>query len=474
MWIKILLLLFFITSTITSQDFWNQYKIGFDELYTKKNVSRAEQIFNDLINNYPDQWLPYFQLGIIQKNFYKNPSNALPHFIKAYNLSNSSDYNAPLYLGLTYFDLKEYNMAEQYIKYSLKIAQNQQQKTENWIYDYLCWLAILKGDLQTAKQYAYSDWYKQFLADKMIIINWYIDFLNPIRQWNLEQEPLLRITLPLDRNYQELIFYEITTNGNPINGVVKNIEGNRVFEIQKPYDGWFNHINIQFKVKQKMISLKPDNLYSYQTEAQKIWATDNRNGFYSLSDQRFLNLMESITQSGRTLQDKVILSMKYLQTHFRYGNRKPANTIYEMLLNQEGDCGYFTEIAIGMIRYLKIPVRFIYGIHTLNNPVLPHAITEIYDGTNRRWFPNDPQNLAFYGLIVPGYIPFTVLNQDGYAIFRNQDGYVTIDISQFFWYGSQKTLNIKVDYSSDSPIVHRSILQKPDFIQIPQPQTNNK
>ncbi|GIX41307.1 MAG: hypothetical protein KatS3mg129_1040 [Leptospiraceae bacterium] len=244
--------------------------------------------------------------------------------------------------------------------------------------------------------------------------------------------------------------------------------------MKKPYDGWYNNLHIQIKVKQKMIFLRPQNLYTYQTTENEIWATYNKNGFYSLDDPGFINLMNSITQSGRTLQDKVILSIKYLQSNFRYGKRIPANSIYEMLMNKEGDCGYFTEITIGMIRYLKIPVRFIYGLSTTNNPILPHAITEIYDSTNRRWFPNDPQNFAFYGLIVPGYIPFTVIHKEGYPIFRNSDGYVTIDTTQFFWYGNRDTLETHLEYISDYPIVHRNIVQQPEFIQLPQPQQNEK
>ncbi|GIX41306.1 MAG: hypothetical protein KatS3mg129_1039 [Leptospiraceae bacterium] len=74
--LKIFLLYFFIISGLFTQDFWKLYKQGFQELYTNKNVSRAEQIFYNLTQTYPEQWLPFFQLGIIHKNFYKNPSMA--------------------------------------------------------------------------------------------------------------------------------------------------------------------------------------------------------------------------------------------------------------------------------------------------------------------------------------------------------------------------------------------------------------
>ncbi|TGL60252.1 transglutaminase domain-containing protein [Leptospira ognonensis] len=251
--------------------------------------------------------------------------------------------------------------------------------------------------------------------------------------------------------------------------------GNQFFEIEKSQsEEWPETIQLKFKVEQNLKSMtsRPAKLKAARAgDENYAWASENRDGLFALEDPEFIAKVNQITANGRTLGEKADLALSYLRSHYTYGERVSGDSVKEWLDQGTGDCGYFTYIAIGMLRALKIPVRGLYGIGPWADPApaLPHSILEIYDASKNQWFPHDPQSEQLFGVINTSYIPFTAGNPKQDAAVLSEDGVWEIDSVWFFWNGSgSDTISFGVQ-NTGNRIASRSLKlestkKAPDYI----------
>ena len=329
-----------------------------------------------------------------------------------------------------------------------------------WVQENLAWLYIRKGDPNAAMRVAPADsWVSDYLADRTIAIDWNIRLTELLRAWGIADTRKIRLTLPVDRPYQKLKSAKISFAGRAKFGVRRSSgRGNNFLELDRKNEAaWPETIRLQLLVDQSrrsMLDRRPVDLAaSAAGDAQYAYASENRDGLFSLDNDEFRALVREVTAGADNTGEKVELALNYLRANYRYGDRPQGGNVFDWWKFGTGDCGNFTYIAIGMLRALDVPVRGMYGIGSWNDPppALPHSIIEIYDASTKQWFPHDPQVEYLYGTINPDYVPFTVGNprQDA-AVFDEHTGAWDIDTTWFYWNGSGAG-SLKFDVRKSTP-----------------------
>jgi tetratricopeptide (TPR) repeat protein len=451
------------------------YNRGIHLLYTENKPTEALPYFQESFNLQPEIWSRPFMIGYILRNYLKDPVGALP-FLQKSTILNLDAEEVPI---------KEYILClESVKKYDLAIEENKKyQQTINskgkspssWFQENLAWLYFSKGDRKNALFYApEGSWVRDQLSPKQISIQWEIQLTQLLESWRIGDGDKLRITIPFTRPYQKLLLVELSESNNLIRFTQVESRGNSFLELEKdPGNSWPSTLKLHLVVEQnadQMIKLPSKLKPSRKGDPQFEWASENRDGLFSLDDPEFINLVQRVTASGKTTAEKINLALSYLRKNYRYGDRVEGSSVKDWLKQGTGDCGYFTYIAIGMLRALKVPVRGVYGIGPWNDPhpALPHSIIEIYDSSTGQWFPHDPQSEQYYGIINPGYVAFTAGNPRQDAAFLNQEGVWEIDSVWFFWNGSgRETIDFEIKNSNSTNISSRSlgvVIDKPNFI----------
>ncbi|TGN09846.1 transglutaminase domain-containing protein [Leptospira ilyithenensis] len=474
-------ILFLLHSFVYAQSAQEMYNQGIDLLYNRNRPESALTSFLKAYQSEPNIWSRPFMIGYTLKNYLKKPEEAIVYLEKSWDLNSEGD---ELPYKETVICLEQLGKIDQAISRNTKAqaALKSANKTPSpWFGENLSWLYWTKGDTDKALQFApEGSWVKNQLAPRTIEIDWNIKITKLLSAWRLLDTDKIRITIPLDRPYQKLISANIDSTNSIVSSKRKSSRGNQFLELEKPTGtDWPEEIRLQLKLEQnlKTMTSRPAKLRPASPEDPNYsWASENRDGLFSLDDPEFLKKVEEITANGKTTGEKAELALQYLRKNYKYGERVEGKSIKEWLDQGTGDCGYFTYIAIGMLRALKIPVRGVYGLGPWNDPspALPHSILEIYDASKDQWFPHDPQSDQLYGVINPSYIAFTAGNPKQDAAALAEDGVWEIDTVWFFWNGSGKeTLSYTVNVKNQNQIASRSLrsdqnIQKPEYIKTPQ------
>jgi tetratricopeptide (TPR) repeat protein len=475
------LILFFTTTLLFAQSGTDYYNKGIDLLYNKNKPNDALEAFTKANVLEPNSWSKPFMIGYTLKNYLQKPAEALPFLEKSWDLNAEGD---ELPYKETIICLEQNRKLDDAIARNLKAQSSLKtlNKTPSaWFQENLAWLYYSKGDTNKAIQYApEGSWIKEQLSPKVISIDWNIQLTKLLSAWNITDGNTLRITLPIDRPYQKILSVNLTSEGNALRINRLSKRGNQFLQLEKSTGiEWPDEISLTLKIEQNLKSMttRPAKLRASQpNDPNYAWASENRDGLFALDDPEFIDQVNQITANGRTLGEKADLALSYLRSHYAYGERVSGNSVKEWLDQGTGDCGYFTYIAIGMLRALKIPVRGLYGIGPWSDPApaLPHSILEIYDASKNQWFPHDPQSEQLFGVINSSYIPFTAGNPKQDAAVLGDDGIWEIDSVWFFWNGSGKdTISFQVDSQSNNRIASRSLnlgetKKTPDYIKIVQ------
>jgi len=447
------LLLFMLFSPLRADG--DEYSLGITELYTNNKPDRALPLFQADFRKHPDKWAAVFMIGYVQYAYYHKPDVALPYFQKALALNKENDPQPATLLGDVMRDLSRFDKALAYYNQAGQAFRARNQPVSDNVKYGIAFTYFKMGDAERAyKEAPPGNWLKSYLSPRTIDINWKINVGEGLAKWRLSDEKTIRISLPLDRPFQKLVSFEAKLPEGFTSKRADN-KDNRFLEVSRGNQPWPTTLAVSFRVTQnfkKMIP-RPAHLQAVD-ETSPLWgfASENQGGFNSLDNPDFTNLVQRITANGKSTGEKLDLAYRYLRSHFKYEKRIADKNVYEILQSGQGDCGYYSAVAVGLGRALHVPVRFVYGLNSGFDPPLPHAIIEIYDAESRQWFPHDPQSDELYGIIDPTYIPTTAFPANSDSIGRGADGIWQIDIMQFFWAGSGND-TLAVTIKSETPAV---------------------
>jgi hypothetical protein len=432
-------------SPILAQSGQESYNQGIDLLYKQNRPEEALEKFQAALAAEPDSWSRPFMVGYTLKAYLKKPEEALGYLEKAAGLARGEDEVA----------YREYVQCLEILKqFDDAIAQNlagQQAlrakgKTPSaWFVENLAWVYYLKGDIANAARYAPSgSWVASQIADRTIEIDWKLRLTQLLESWRISDQKTIRLTLPIDRPYQKLTSARVTSLGREkIRTRRVAGRGNQFVEITRLGEKWPDQIRLQLTVDQNMrpIASHPAGLRRARPgEPEYAWASENADGLFALDNPEFIEKMNRLSAGASTPGEKADVLLRHLRANFKYGEKPQGGNVNDWLEFGSGDCGYFTFIAIAMLRSQGIPVRGLYGVGPWTDPppALPHSILEIYDASTGRWFPHDPQSDNLFGIINPSYVPFTAGSPKNDAAVFADDKVWEIDTVWFFWSGSGK------------------------------------
>lgn len=446
--------------------FAGDYNDGIDLLYKQNRPEEALAAFQRALAVEGRDWSRPFMVGYTLKAYLKRNEEALPYLKRAVDLVKGQDEVAYReyvqcleILGRTDDAIRE-NQASQ-------AALQRAGKTPSaWFPENLAWLYYTKGDFERARRFAPpGSWVAGQLSDRTIEIDWRIKLTGLLDAWRLTDQKTLRLTLPVDRPYQKLKSVRITQGGSSLSWKRVQGRGNNFLEITRKGAAWPEEFRLLLTVEQNMrpVSRRPAGL-APAGEGEEVypWASENADGLFSLDNPAFIEKMNRIAAPGRTTGEKADLLLRYLRANFKYGEKPDSGNTAEWLEFGSGDCGYFTFIAIAMLRSQGIPVRGLYGIGPWTDPppALPHSILEIYDASSGQWLPHDPQSEALFGVINPSYVPFTAGNPRNEAAVLASDNVWEIDTVWFFWNGSGKD-SISYNVKLKGQVASRSGIEPP-------------
>lgn len=419
------------------------YNLGIDLLYKQNKPEEALVQFKRALRE-DGQWSRPFMAGYTLKVYLKRPAEALDYLARAASLVQGEDEIAYReyvqcleILGKTDEAIKQNQSAQ-------RILREKGKTPTPWFAENLAWLYYQKGDFANAARLAPpGSWVSQQVQDRSIEIDWKIRLTQLLEAWRLQDQKTIRLTLPVDRPYQKLVSAKVTGIGpQRIRTRRVSSRGNQFVELTRTGDTWPEQVRLQLSVEQNMrpIASHPAGLRrASSSDAEYAWASENADGLFALDNPQFISRMNTIARDGRTPGEKADILLRYLRANFKYGEKAEGGNVNDWLEFGSGDCGYFTFIAIAMLRSQGIPVRGLYGIGPWNDPApaLPHSILEIYDASTGQWFPHDPQSENLFGVINPSYVPFTAGSPKNEAAVLT-DGIWEIDTVWFFWTGSGK------------------------------------
>ncbi len=447
------------------------YGEGIKELYTNKNPKRAIELFQEARRKDPKAWATVFMIGYAYRSGLQDNKSALPYLRESLKMENGGDPQPPTELAYCLTDLGMFEEAIPMFERAKAAHAKKSGSAPAWLLEGQAYSFFKKGDVASAFATAPSgSAMKEWLSPKTITIRWRIKLRDGLTKVGAGGDSTVRITIPLDRPYQtiESLQTDLAQNGVSVKRV--SGVGNRFIEITRTGGEWPETMTFNLRVKQNVTSLAPSTVQAVtkQNDPNYEYANDNGNGYYGLDNDEFQSELRGAVKKGRSTAERTRLVLDYLRAHFKYDERIAGGNVVEMWKSGQGDCGYYSEIAIGMVRSQRVPVRFVYGLNAGFNPPLPHAILEIYDG--KRWFPADPQSADMYGVILPTYIPMTAYSSSG-GFRRGSDNIAHIDIMQFFWTGSgSETLDVKIVHEFPA-VAKRAMAENTPNVSVPTVQS---
>lgn len=427
-----------------ADEYDTRYAQAINLLYQQNQPQQAFDIFADLDRVEPERsWATAFMCGYALRVYLKRPADSIPYFQRSRLLVKGENEDPYKNTIQAQEDIKDSAAAIRESDFALRDLARYGKTPSPWFAENRAWLFMQLGRFDEALKVAPAgSWVESQLAPREIRVEWRLNFSRLMREWNLANETSIRLSMPLERSYQQIRKREADVPPN-IGTKFTLRDGIRYLELTRAEtDTWPETITLRLVVYQqpargnrnmRLAAVQPGNkLYTY--------ASDNGNGLFSLDNPEFVSKVESITSAGRNPTEKAILALQYLRANFRYGEKPNLSrwNAHEALNFGSGDCGYYSYISIAMLRALKIPVRGIYGLNQWKDPApaLPHAILEIYDAGSRQWLPHDPQSELHFGFINTNYMPLFAPNPTQSTTVRAADGILEIDTTYFFWTGS--------------------------------------
>ncbi|HNE22530.1 MAG TPA: transglutaminase domain-containing protein, partial [Leptospiraceae bacterium] len=437
--VALLLLLVCLSSLASQPQSQAAYDRGIDALYNQKQPDRALEFFREAYRLDPNVWSRPFMIGYTLNAYLNQPSEALPFLNRAWALNDAND-------ELPYKETIQ--CLEKLQRWDAAIAKNQDAQKRlkaarktigSWYPENLAWLYWQKGDTTRALAIAPAgSWVRSQLAPRTIEFTWRLQLAKLLEEWRLTSFDKIRLSLPIDRPFQSLKSVSLTSSlGDSLKTRRVARRGNNFLELEKAQeDEWPAEVVLKVKVEQNLKNMvaRPAGLQPARVGDENYeWAVENKDGLFSQDDPEFIAKVEEISRPGRTTGEKADLLLNYLRANFKYGKRVEGDTVHSWLKQGTGDCGYFTYIAIGMLRAIKVPVRGLYGIGPWTDPppALPHSILEIYDASTGQWFPHDPQVASQYGIIDPSYVPLMAANPKQDVAVLSPDNVWELDTTWF-------------------------------------------
>lgn len=444
------------------------YNEGIQLLYQQNQPEQAVELFEQANRLEPNDWTRPFMVGYTRFRYLNQPDQALPFFDLAVQRNSALEEIA---------FRERIQCLERLDRFEQALAANREAQAAYrrngrdpgpWFQENAAYLHWQLGDPDAARQLAPpGSWVAEQVAPKSIRIDWNLNFARLLREWRLDTQRSIRITLPIDRPYQKLISVRISApRGSPIRQQRRSSRGNNFLQLTRS-GAWPETLRLQLVVRQEARTMAPRRPHDFRpvdaNDPNFAWASENKDGLFSLEDPRFTERMRRITANAQTTGEQVEQSLDWLRANFRYGDKPSGGVIEDWIQHGSGDCGYYTYIAIAMLRHFRVPVRGLYGIGPWNDPTpaLPHSIVEIYDAGSGQWIPHDPQVRNSMGVINPAYVAFTAANPKQDAGAPAADGVWEIDSVWFFWTGSgRETLSFTVQ-TEGSQIATRSVAPTP-------------
>ena len=150
----------------------------------------------------------------------------------------------------------------------------------------------------------------------------------------------------------------------------------------------------------------PHDTFSYHvagtawTEGMGVWKCPLHPMYrypsaYTRFDPEVVRFSEAVRdecrkESAETVLEKAVCAMHYLHVHFEYmpGVTDVSTTAAQALAIGKGVCQDYAHIMIAVMRYMKIPARYVNGL--MIGEGATHAWTEVY--TDGGWYGLDPTN----------------------------------------------------------------------------------
>lgn len=463
-------------SGLFSQSADEAYQRGIQLLYQAGRPQEALAQFRAAHALDPAPWSRAFMIGYTLKQYLSRPEEALAYFEEAWR--RNSELNELPYKEtiLCLEQLQRFPEAIERNRSAQAALRTAGKPIPPWFAENIAFLHFQSGDLESARRLAPSGgWTAAQLAPRIIEIDWNLRFVQLLQAWRIDTVDRVRLTLPIERDYQILKSVRVQVSGGPgVRTRRLSARGNSFLELQRTGGRWPERVRLRLNVEQRVvrsISTRPAGLAAaHPGDPVHAWASENKNGLFSLENAAFRARIREITGAGATSGEKAELALRWLRANFRYGEKPEGGAVADWLEYGSGDCGYYTFIAIAMLRALDIPVRGVYGLNPWSDPApaLPHSIIEIYDVSTGRWFPHDPQSDALYGVINPAYVAFTAGNPAQDAAVRAPDGVWELDTVWFFWEGSGRdTLAYTVRSAGASTVASRSADLAPENYSAP-------
>lgn len=460
-----------ILTPLYADDSYNQ---GIDLLYKQNRPEDALVQFKRANQAEPGNWSRPFMVGYTLKAYLKKPEEALPFLQKAVTLANGDDEVVYRETVQCLEMLQRYKEALAMNLQGQRALQSKGKTPSAWFAENVAWLYYVQGDIANAQRTALpGSWVASQIADRSIQIDWRLQFTKLLESWRLLDQKTVRLTLPIDRPYQKLTAVKVTAVGREkIRTRRVTSRGNQFVEITRTGAAWPAEIRLQLSVEQNIrpIAQHPAGLRrAAPGDEQYPWASENADGLFALDNAEFQEKLNRIAEAGRTPGEKADILLRHLRANFKYGEKPEGGNVSDWMEFGSGDCGYFTFIAIAMLRSQGIPVRGLYGVGPWTDPppALPHSILEIYDASTGQWFPHDPQSEFLFGIINPSYVPFTAGNPKNQAGVQGADNIWEIDTVWFFWSGSGKetiSYNVKL---KDQGVASRAMQGPPETYRRP-------
>lgn len=276
---------------------------------------------------------------------------------------------------------------------------------------------------------------------KIITIQMRIGFVNALKKHKSTDADIVRLAMPLERAYQKLLSWSIVpvgkANGFTVLPNLVQVGENRYAELRRS-GAWPQELDVRVQVEQSPVSLIANGTIDAQpvtnpTTVNYAEATHNPENWYSLDDPDFVALASQIVEGAASSHDKVVRLLDYERAHFRHAPRllKRSDGAYKVLKSGQGDCGYFSFVAMALLRTQRYPTRFLYGMGIFSAGNSPHAIIEVFDKAKSQWIPIEPQSKKKFGASKPNFVVFTTaIHKHGT---QRIDGILHFDTPRFHW-----------------------------------------
>ena len=435
----------------------------------ENDPQRTIAIYMEKEQKIPADWKIPFSIGQLYKHKLKDCESALAPYERAMEKSAYSEWLPVIEAGYCYLKLKRDYRAltalEKYLTGGGAITTPLSRAFVAQVYS-------RNGSPEKALPFAISGsalWNRA--STKTIKLDWRIPLNSALNGMRLASRDRIRITLPPDRPYQKLLSWSITETseinlrGFSIRKSTVEINDNRYAELRRGSDGWPEEVLLHIEVEQKMFSMFRDGKPNIPTITDPLSplyepAHLNPRNEYSLETPEFIAIATKAAGTNSSTAERTKALLNYLRANFKYAERlvSPSAGALAVLRSGQGDCGFYSFMAMALLRTQEIPVRRAYGMNLLRKGTT-HAIIEIFDEATGQWFPHDPIIASYYGFINPMYVVFSS-DPDKHGK-KTIDGIAHIS-TPLFWWVNRSERHLEFSILVDGKEIHSSTQSQSD------------